>query len=480
MESLRPIAVAELADRLPAEPSATVEPEPLASDERLVVLDDDPTGNQTVHDVPVLAEWTVPVLHEALRDAPTVFVLTNSRALSEAASRAVYEEIAGNLVIVAEELGVTLRLASRSDSTLRGHFPSEVTALSGPFGIDTCLLVPCFVEGGRWTFEDVHWVREGDELQPVGQTPYSRDPSFSFASSHLPSWVEEKTGGSVRAEEVVSIGLEDLRAGDAAQVAARLHAGIGGVIIVNAVTDADLARLVAGLRVAEADGFAAVYRCGASFVRARAAIARREPLTGREVRRSDGRGGGLVVCGSHVPNSTRQLDHLLRQPGVTPIEVDVPVLLEGAERRADQIASVVDRAKGAMQDGSTAVVFTSRQVVDHPDLEPLEVAARVSAALVEIVEILGSAPAFLVSKGGITSHDLATKALRMSRGTVLGQLIPGVSVWRLEDGAAPGTPFVVFPGNVGDETSLTSVVERLTADERSNRTPGPESTRWQT
>ena len=35
----------------------------------VVVLDDDPTGTQTVHDVPVLAEWTGEALASALRRA---------------------------------------------------------------------------------------------------------------------------------------------------------------------------------------------------------------------------------------------------------------------------------------------------------------------------------------------------------------------------------------------------------------------------
>ena len=52
---------------------------------RLVVLDDDPTGTQSVADLPVLTRWSVPDVRWALQQPTTAFfVLTNTRSLSEA------------------------------------------------------------------------------------------------------------------------------------------------------------------------------------------------------------------------------------------------------------------------------------------------------------------------------------------------------------------------------------------------------------
>ena len=52
------------------------------SQRTLVVLDDDPTGTQTVHDLPVLTHWSVDALRDELaRGTETFYLLTNSRSL---------------------------------------------------------------------------------------------------------------------------------------------------------------------------------------------------------------------------------------------------------------------------------------------------------------------------------------------------------------------------------------------------------------
>lgn len=69
---------------------------------------------------------------------------------------------------------------------------------------------------------------------------------------------------------------------------------------------------------------------------------------------------------------------------------------------------------------------------------------------------------FIVAKGGITSSDLASKALSAKKATVLGPVIPGVPLWKMdEESRFPGIRYVVFPGNVGDETALAEVCNRL-------------------
>jgi hypothetical protein len=48
----------------------------------LVVLDDDPTGTQTVYGVTVLTEWSIDTLKKEFESSPSCFfILTNSRAL---------------------------------------------------------------------------------------------------------------------------------------------------------------------------------------------------------------------------------------------------------------------------------------------------------------------------------------------------------------------------------------------------------------
>ena len=70
---------------------------------KVVVLDDDPTGTQTVHNVDVLTKWSLPLLEDALRSPETVvYLLTNSRSLPPRQARDLTREIATNLIAARE------------------------------------------------------------------------------------------------------------------------------------------------------------------------------------------------------------------------------------------------------------------------------------------------------------------------------------------------------------------------------------------
>ena len=115
------------------------------------------------------------------------------------------------------------------------------------------------------------------------------------------------------------------------------------------------------------------------------------------------------------------------------------------------------------------VLYTSRTLVPGRDrADSLAIARTVSAALSQVVrDALAAGPAWVVAKGGITSHDVAVRGLGIRRAEVAGQLFPGViSVFRPLDAEpeAIGQPYVVFAGNVGDEDTLADVVAILTDD----------------
>ncbi|MFW2514041.1 four-carbon acid sugar kinase family protein [Demequina sp. SO4-13] len=439
---------------------------PLGPNDRLIVIDDDPTGSQAVHGVQVVASTNESVIEAALRESATVFFLSNARALPEAEAAALITEIARAAAQVCERMGLRPVFASRSDSTLRGHFPADVAAIATGAGLNpTILLVPCFVEGGRWTIDDVHWVRDGDELVPVGQTPYARDSSFGFDSSRLDAWVEEKSGGAIRAADVARIGLDDLRRGEASAVAGILHSHEGGVIAVNAVDYEDLDTLVEAVGIAEAAGMEFVYRTGASYIRARAGIEPRGPVGSSEAGYVHREHGGLVVCGSHVPLATAQIDVLVARTDCEGIEIAVADLLSGPEARAGVIDGVSGRIRQAVHAGRHAVAYTTRELIDPPaGMTALEMGKIVSTALIDMTRAVRAEVGFLVAKGGITSHDVATQALELERGVVLGQVIPGVSAWRVQAGAVPGQTLVVFPGNVGMAESLSDVVDAISQE----------------
>jgi len=455
-----------LPDPWPANLAAKIRAAVQGSHRKLVVLDDDPTGTQTVHGIPVLTEWSIPSLHDELqRDLPAFYILTNSRSLPPAEARNLTAEIGKNLRTAAEKTGNRYAVVSRSDSTLRGHFPEEMDALAGVLGqpFDGWILCPFFQEGGRHTIADVHWVQDADQLIPAAETEFAKDAVFGYRSSHLPQWVEEKTSGRIRAADTIRISIEDIRRGGPERVKEILLAMAGQrVCVVNAADYRDLDVFVLGLLSAEAMGKIFLYRTAASFVRARAGISPRPLLSAADLDLAS-TAGGLIIVGSYVPRTTRQLDVLVKsEDSIVREKVDVRLLLDASarQRECERIAARIDQT---LQAGNDTVVYTSRRYLSAADAAAiLQVGRTISSALTCILRQLRTRPRYLLAKGGITASDVATAGLGVRRAVVAGQIIAGVPVWRLgTESRYPGMPFIVFPGNVGDESALLQVVRKL-------------------
>jgi len=436
-----------------------------ASASTLVVLDDDPTGTQTVRDIAVVTTWDVATLTTELSAAPSCFyILTNSRSLTAAASRALHLELATHLRAASVATRRPVVVASRSDSTLRGHYPLETDALAdvlGPFDV-TCL-TPYFEAGGRYTLNDTHYVAEGDRLVPAGETPFARDAAFGYRHSHLPSWVEEKTAGRTRAADVASISLDLLRRSGPTVIAEMLRGfPRGSVCIVNAAAPRDIEVFAAATLAAEATGSRFLFRTAAGFVAARIGQSPQHALLAPSAFSTPTSHGGLTLVGSYVPKTSAQLAAVLATQAVMPIELDVSALLDDA-RRASTLATAIAAMNAALASGRDTVVYTSRQLVTSTDATAsLAIGRRVSDALIDVVRGLAATPRYLIAKGGITSSDTATLGLGVRRAIVLGQALPGVPVWRLGSEARfPGLGYVVFPGNVGSDTALADLIAQL-------------------
>lgn len=430
---------------------------------KLVVLDDDPTGTQTVHDVPVLTTWEVPALQaEFGRPGACFYILTNSRSLGAADAKTLNRGIATNLRAAAG--GKPFTVVSRSDSTLRGHFPLETDVLAeelGPF--DATLIIPYFEAGGRYTIHDVHYVAEGDKLTPAAGTPFAQDAVFGYTHSNLRAWVEEKTQGRVKAHDVASVSLETIRVGGPQAVCGQLQRlAKGGVCIVNAAALSDMDAFALGLLLAEQQGRRYLLRSAAQIVAARLGLETRPLLTSGDLK-TGGAGGGLVVVGSYVPKTTEQLAHLLEHTDIGRIGLSVPCLLDEATR-AECIGKALEGIHEALRANRDVVLYTSRALITGDDAaRNLQIGNSVSAALVEIVRRIAVRPRYLIAKGGITSSDVATRGLGLKRGLVAGQILPGVPLWKLGDETRfPGMPYIVFPGNVGGPSALTDAFHQLT------------------
>lgn len=432
-----------------------------ASNRKIVVLDDDPTGTQTVYDIPVLTEWSVETLaQELLADSPAFYLLTNSRSLPLPQAQAINAAIGRNLLAAAQQTGRDFAVVSRSDSTLRGHFPGEVEALAEALGqhFDAWLLIPFFLEGGRYTINDIHYVAEGELLIPAGETPFAQDKVFGYRSSDLKEWVAEKTFGVTPAETVASITIDDIRRGGPERVAEKLSRLAGGTVcVVNAASYRDIGIVVSGLLQAEAQGRQFLYRTAASFVRVRAGLGPRPLLTPAELHPTE-TGGGLIIVGSYVPKTTTQVEALLAQTTVTGLEINVEALLDD-NRRAAEIERVADQAGEILGQNRDVMLYTSRQLITGDDAAAsLSLGQRVSDSLVRIVRAISTRPRYLLAKGGITASDVATQGLGIKKATVLGQILPGVPVWQAgPESRYPGLTYIVFPGNVGGPEALADI-----------------------
>lgn len=424
----------------------------------IAVLDDDPTGNQTVHGVSVYTQWDRDTLIKEMREGPGLFfLLTNTRGMVEEEAVELTRATARLLKEASAAAGCRVLAINRGDSTLRGHYPAEVDALGEGLGIAGAphVIVPAFENGGRLTLDGIHFVREGEDLVPAAATPFAKDETFGFRSSDLREWIREKTAKAVPDEKIQLVDIQSVRGGSPVVLSTD-----ASHIILDAATDTDLEAPALAFLHAVAGGRNFLFRTAADFVRVIAGIGRKPLIDGADLRFPAGK-GGLFVVGSHVPKSTRQLQQLLTHPSVVPLEIDVEALLSDAG--GAYLAKCVETLDNSINDGLCAVAYTSRKLMTGNDKqESLRLSLRVSDFLVQLVGQLGQTPGFLVAKGGITSCELARKALSVRRATVLGQALPGVPVWKLGEGSRyPGLPYIVFPGNVGDDDSLLTLANKL-------------------
>ncbi|MCI8416149.1 MAG: hydroxyacid dehydrogenase [Lachnospiraceae bacterium] len=439
---------------------------------RLVVLDDDPTGVQTVHHVSVYTNWTRESMEQAFSEEGRLFyILTNSRGMTQAETTKIHGEIMESVSWAAKKTGKPYLYISRSDSTLRGHYPLETQLLREGLEKEGCtvdgeVLFPFFLEGGRFTIGNVHYVKYGEELVPAAQTEFARDKTFGYSYSDLPSYIEEKTKGAYKASEVTCISLELLRSGNLQAVEELLLSVKDfGKVCVNAVDYCDVKAFVIALYRAIGRGKHFMFRTAAGFVKVAGGISNQPLLTRGDMVTLKTHYGGVVVVGSHTAKTTAQLEELRKLPYVEPVEFHSSLVLEGDEAFYQEVARCVAEEERIIKSGRTAVCFTERKLLtvenDTPESALIR-SVKISDGVQRLVGDLHITPAFVIAKGGITSSDVGTKALKVTCAQVMGQIRPGIPVWQTgEESKFPSTPYVIFPGNVGEATTLREAVEIL-------------------
>lgn len=431
---------------------------------KIIVLDDDPTGSQTVHSCLLLTSWDVETLRMGLTDsAPLFFILTNTRAQPPAVAAETIREVCQNLKQAIAAEGITQFLVvSRSDSTLRGHYPLETDGIAAELGpFDAHFLVPAFIEGGRVTLDSVHYLMIDGKLTPVHETEFAKDSVFGYHHSYLPDYVAEKTGDRIPADQVKRLVRSDLKTGLLDRL---LQLKDNACVVVDAQTQADLDTFAAEVLAAIRQGKRFLFRSAASLLTGLAQLPP-QPIPAEEMVQYVRAGKpGVYIVGSHVQKTTEQLAALLKMPAIVGIEIDV-TRLQASTDDAHLLDSILSQVQSAHQQDKTPVVYTSRQELTFADVSTrLQFGLKVSALLMDVVKNLPADIGYLVSKGGITSNDTLQKGLHLTTARLLGQVLPGCSVIRTgsDHSQFPNLPVVLFPGNVGDAKALVTVYQRLT------------------
>lgn len=277
--------------------------------------------------------------------------------------------------------------------------------------------------------------------------------------------MEEKTNGVYKAEDVVCISLVDLRNMDLDKITGQLLAVKNfQKVVVNAIDDSDVKIMSIAVYRAMAAGKNFLFRTAAALVKEMGGISSQPLLTREKMIIKDTDHGGVVIVGSHTQKTTQQLEELKKAEGIVSISFNSDLVLDEEAFRAE-----TERTTGEIEriitSGKTAVVYTKRKllVVEHDTKkEALLRSVKISDAVQSLVGNLRVVPSFVIAKGGITSSDVGTKALKVKRAVVMGQIRPGVPVWQTgEESRFPLTPYVIFPGNVGDVNTLREAVEIL-------------------
>lgn len=468
--------------------------------------------------------WDVNILASELRsDSRGFFILTNSRALPPNEAHALVSEVLRNVSKAADMTGKTFEVVLRGDSTLRGHFLGEVQSHIDAIGSpDAWILAPFFGPGARYTIDDIQYVGDRDVLVPAAKTPYAEDKTFGYKSSNLREWVREKAGSRFSSTDILSVTLEEIRNGGISAIKQKLlNVPKGGICIVNAVQAEDMLMFSLALlegthpclvtpiygftftqtnfsfKVRKEHQLRFAYRTGASFVSSRLGMPERPVILPSQIPNFNPtrHTGGLIVAGSYVPKSTKQIQSLIERSGsnLTTHIVEVPALLIELQKYSDiptmlrrslVLQEVVTRASDDLRGGQDVLVMTSRDLVTldsvntlasetSKQITNLDINSVAATALVHIVRNLSVCSRYLLAKGGVTSSDVATAGIAIRRATVLGQAAPGVPIWwcqseedlKSQDQGGreikwTEIPLIIFPGNVGDENTLADVVER--------------------
>ncbi len=444
---------------------------------KIIIIDDDPTGSQTVNDCNLILRWDYETLLKGLKDSSNLlFILANTRSLSKEDVKIRLKEICSALREImnnssfAEEDFV---LISRGDSTLRGHNflePDIINELLGPF--DATFYIPAFIEGNRTTVNGNHFV---DNI-PINKTIFSKDKIFGFNTSNIKELLCEQSNYQLDFNNIENICIKDFEALETNQPS-KLFMRIEKLknnkkVIVDIMDYSQLDKFSSIVRsLLKKKKF--LFRSAASFISSLSNVKRtqKDHIYFSQLRRknnSDKAMKGLIVVGSYVELTTRQLNKVLEISLCKPIEVNVFKLYEffkiGDNLNINSLKKLIlNSIRQNLIRESIPVLYTSREIISPIDKNDLiQFQLFLSAFIAEIVSAIKNEIGYLISKGGITTNTIISEGLEAESVYLEGQILPGISLVTFNLLKQKGKlPIVTFPGNIGNKMSLVKALEIL-------------------
>ncbi|MDC3168940.1 hypothetical protein OA853_00990 [Prochlorococcus sp. AH-716-E17] len=450
---------------------------------KVIVIDDDPTGSQTVNNCLLLLKWDYSTLIKGFQSKSNLFfILANTRSLSENDAKLRLVEICNALknVISKESYKEEFIFVSRGDSTLRGHNflePKIMNDCLGPF--DATFHIPAFIEGKRITIYGDHFV----DNVPVSQTIFAKDKIFGYKTSNIKKLLFQKSKSQIKFSDIQNLTISELKVLESKEkniVFNKIrNLKENSHVIVDVENYSQLKKFSLSIKkLSKQKKF--LFRTAASFISSISAVKDNplEPFFYSLIRRKNREKKfipGFFVIGSYVEISTIQLKKLLEKSDCIPIELDVFELLIifKLKNYQDQLVlfknKLLAQIRSILKQENTPVLFTSRKEVSlGNNYEQVNFYNYLAHFISEVVSDLKNEIGYLVSKGGITSNVILSNGFKANYVYLQGQIITGVSLvtFKLENDES--LPIVTFPGNIGNKDSLVNVWRIL---ENKNNSP---------
>ncbi|MDC3148321.1 hypothetical protein OA847_00165 [bacterium] len=439
---------------------------------KFVVIDDDPTGSQTVHDCLLLLKWDCSTLVKGFESKSNLFfILANTRSLSENDAKLKIEEICKNLKTVITSLAYEEEIIfiSRGDSTLRGHNflePSALNSCLGPF--DATFHIPAFIEGKRLTINGSHFV----DKTPISQTIFAKDKIFGYKTSNVKNLLFQQSKSQINFEDIQNLLLSDIE---------MLNDEENNIVFKTLKNLKNNKHVVVDIEnYSQLKKFSLVikklikqkkflFRTAASFIssiseKKSVSQSKKNFFSNLRIRNKEKSFlPGLIIVGSYVKLSTMQLNNLLEIRNCNSIELDVFEFfkISSADNNKKQMNlfknKFLKEIRFSFEQGKTPVLFTSRKFMSLDSSELLNFYNLLACFIAELVADLKYEIGYLISKGGITTNLILSDGLNADYVYLEGQIFKGISVVTYDLKNDEKLPIVTHPGNIGTEDSLVNI-----------------------